>query len=294
MRALAAAGRRASPAWRALIETTQVRLLRPLLAMPPARLRATLRAAGVAWVEDPTNRDPHRLRAASAAAAPDRAGAVRRRGTGRRGVGSGRARAGSERGIAGGLAALRRCGRRASRCSRRGPLRAAALGALHPGDHRARRYPPPPRRVAATRGGPATGDHGRCRLLPAGGWARACWSCGSGGDGAAGACAARRASGTAGSVSAATRRLPGPDAGRAGRRLPPGCAGSRRCRRSCCGPCRRCGAARRLSPSRICSILTVSVRVLCPCCSVRRGRLPAAPFLLALGMHEGRGDPMLT
>lgn len=33
------------------------RLLRPLLPIPPARLRATARAAGLAWAEDPTNQD---------------------------------------------------------------------------------------------------------------------------------------------------------------------------------------------------------------------------------------------
>ncbi len=40
-------------AWRG-----DARLLRPLLTVPPARLRATLRAAGIAWVEDPGNVDP--------------------------------------------------------------------------------------------------------------------------------------------------------------------------------------------------------------------------------------------
>lgn len=39
------------------------RLLRPLLTVPPARLRATLVAAGIEWVEDPTNRDERTLRA---------------------------------------------------------------------------------------------------------------------------------------------------------------------------------------------------------------------------------------
>ncbi len=34
-----------------------VRLLRPMLPIMPARLRATLRAAGVDWLEDPTNAD---------------------------------------------------------------------------------------------------------------------------------------------------------------------------------------------------------------------------------------------
>jgi tRNA(Ile)-lysidine synthase len=36
----------------------RTRLLRPLLSLPATRLRATLSAAGVAWVEDPSNRNP--------------------------------------------------------------------------------------------------------------------------------------------------------------------------------------------------------------------------------------------
>ncbi len=39
------------------------RLLRPLLTVPPGRLRATLRAAGLPWVEDPSNADPRAARA---------------------------------------------------------------------------------------------------------------------------------------------------------------------------------------------------------------------------------------
>jgi tRNA(Ile)-lysidine synthase len=54
------AGLAAMPAAR---ETQFVRLLRPLLSVPPGRLRATLQAAGVRWVEDPSNRDPGALRA---------------------------------------------------------------------------------------------------------------------------------------------------------------------------------------------------------------------------------------
>jgi tRNA(Ile)-lysidine synthase len=46
----------------ALSEQWGLRLLRPLLGIPPVRLRATLRAAGLAWVEDPSNRDQHALR----------------------------------------------------------------------------------------------------------------------------------------------------------------------------------------------------------------------------------------
>jgi tRNA(Ile)-lysidine synthase len=46
----------------AIVERDALRILRPLLGMPPARLRATLRREGVAWVEDPTNEDRRFLR----------------------------------------------------------------------------------------------------------------------------------------------------------------------------------------------------------------------------------------
>ncbi|MBY0430001.1 MAG: tRNA lysidine(34) synthetase TilS, partial [Rhodospirillales bacterium] len=39
-------------------ETETARLLRPLLGVPPQRLRATLRARGQDWIEDPGNRNP--------------------------------------------------------------------------------------------------------------------------------------------------------------------------------------------------------------------------------------------
>jgi tRNA(Ile)-lysidine synthase len=45
-----------------LVETRRLRLLRPLLAVPPARLRATLEATGVTWIEDPSNVDVQALR----------------------------------------------------------------------------------------------------------------------------------------------------------------------------------------------------------------------------------------
>lgn len=45
-----------------LVEIRRLRLLRPLLAMPPARLRATLASAAVAWIEDPSNTDAAALR----------------------------------------------------------------------------------------------------------------------------------------------------------------------------------------------------------------------------------------
>jgi tRNA(Ile)-lysidine synthase len=44
-------------------ETPALALLRPLLGIAPGRLRATCRAAGLAWIDDPTNRDPRFARA---------------------------------------------------------------------------------------------------------------------------------------------------------------------------------------------------------------------------------------
>jgi tRNA(Ile)-lysidine synthase len=63
MRRLSGSGPAGRAAMPALTETARVRLLRPLLTVPPVRLRATLRAAGLAWVEDPSNADPATLRA---------------------------------------------------------------------------------------------------------------------------------------------------------------------------------------------------------------------------------------
>jgi tRNA(Ile)-lysidine synthase len=45
-----------------VVESHDVRFIRPLLGVPPGRLRATLRAAGLAWVDDPSNRNPAALR----------------------------------------------------------------------------------------------------------------------------------------------------------------------------------------------------------------------------------------
>ncbi len=71
-----------------VVETGWGRIVRPLLGVAPGRLRATLAAAGLDWIEDPTNRDARWTRArvraglgreagAAAAAAARRAGAAR-------------------------------------------------------------------------------------------------------------------------------------------------------------------------------------------------------------------------
>ncbi len=55
----------------ALVETARLRLLRPLLTVPPVMLRRLLLAQGVGWVEDPSNADPTTLRAQLRAAHDD-------------------------------------------------------------------------------------------------------------------------------------------------------------------------------------------------------------------------------
>jgi tRNA(Ile)-lysidine synthase len=62
MRALAGSAPAGLAGMAALVETRRLRLLRPLLAVSPMRLRATLEALGVTWVEDPSNADMTALR----------------------------------------------------------------------------------------------------------------------------------------------------------------------------------------------------------------------------------------
>lgn len=58
----------------AMVELPECRILRPLLPVPAARLRATLRLRGQAWIDDPSNRNPAfarvRIRAALDGHAP--------------------------------------------------------------------------------------------------------------------------------------------------------------------------------------------------------------------------------
>jgi tRNA(Ile)-lysidine synthase len=57
-----------------LVELPTVRLLRPLLGLPPGGLRALLRARRISWVEDPSNHDKHYLRVRLRLLASDRDG----------------------------------------------------------------------------------------------------------------------------------------------------------------------------------------------------------------------------
>jgi tRNA(Ile)-lysidine synthase len=74
MRALSGSGSRGLAGMPALVETRYVRMLRPLLDIAPGRLREYLRVRSVAWIEDPSNRDPVALRSRLRAARADPAG----------------------------------------------------------------------------------------------------------------------------------------------------------------------------------------------------------------------------
>lgn len=54
-----------------VVELPALRLLRPLLSVPRTRLEATLRARRLAWIEDPSNRDPVHARVRMRRLAPD-------------------------------------------------------------------------------------------------------------------------------------------------------------------------------------------------------------------------------
>lgn len=62
IRALGGSGPAGLAAMLPLVETAGPRILRPLLAVPPARLRQLLLSRGIEWVEDPSNSDRAYLR----------------------------------------------------------------------------------------------------------------------------------------------------------------------------------------------------------------------------------------
>ncbi len=72
----------------------EARVLRPMLGVAPARLRATLCAAGLAWAEDPGNRDPASARGAL------RVGSLPVEALCDRAAAAGRARVAAERAVA--------------------------------------------------------------------------------------------------------------------------------------------------------------------------------------------------
>ncbi len=140
------------------------RLLRPLLAIPSDRLRVTLRQAGLAWIEDPSNRDSAalrtrlRLRLAASGETPAlladaQAHALRRRA--------------AESATAAALARIAVFRPEGFAVLSPGPWPPAALSAaLRTVGGRA--YPPDPRGVARLAASPQPATLGGVRLLPAG------------------------------------------------------------------------------------------------------------------------------
>lgn len=90
MRAARGSGRDGLAGMAALVEWREARLLRPLLAIPRARLTATLQARGVPWIDDPSNADPRferaRLRSGQVAPVGDVSGEGMRRAERERGL----------------------------------------------------------------------------------------------------------------------------------------------------------------------------------------------------------------
>jgi tRNA(Ile)-lysidine synthase len=74
IRALGGSAASGMAAMSPLVETAELRLLRPLLAVAPARLRAHLQMARAEWIEDPSNQDTRALRPRLRALRADRDG----------------------------------------------------------------------------------------------------------------------------------------------------------------------------------------------------------------------------
>ncbi|MEJ1979257.1 MAG: tRNA lysidine(34) synthetase TilS [Acetobacteraceae bacterium] len=156
----------------ALAESDSIRLVRPLLTVPPGRLRATLQAAGLDWVEDPTNAD---LRTTRARLRAELAGDLALLPVAAR---NGRAREAAERAAAAELAQRARLYPEGYVVITPGPISPAAL-ALLLRTVSGGRLPAPQARWRPWRAprGPAT--LAGVRVLPAAGWGRAgCW-CGN-------------------------------------------------------------------------------------------------------------------
>lgn len=168
IRAAAGSGGSGLAGMAALSETALVRRLRPLLDIPPGRLRATLRAAGSGWVEDPSNQDmtQHRARVRLALDDPEGDG-WRTRAACAAALHHGVARRAAEAGIAAVLAEQVAVYPEGYALLRPGPVPAPALASLL-GMLSGAAYPPSARAVAAMAAAPRPGTLAGVQLLPAG------------------------------------------------------------------------------------------------------------------------------
>ena len=152
----------------ARVETPRLCWLRPLLDLPPARLRATLVAAGLGWAEDPSNADPAATRARLRALRADRAGAgPATRALVAAAAAAGATRAAAEAGWAALLAARAVLRPEGFALLDPAPLPPEALGALIRTIAGAA-HPPRGRALAALAAAPRPATLGGARLLPAG------------------------------------------------------------------------------------------------------------------------------
>jgi tRNA(Ile)-lysidine synthase len=152
----------------ASVQIGDIRLLRPLLAVAPGRLRLTLCERGIEWAEDPTNTDPHYLRPRLRAmrADPEGAGAETLE-LCEAALAAGSLRRAEEMRTAHWLASHATIRREGFAILPAGPWPARALAALLRvcgGRHHA----PPPQHVAALAAAPRPACLGGARLVPAG------------------------------------------------------------------------------------------------------------------------------
>lgn len=168
MRLLAGSGPSGLAGMAALVETEAMRLLRPLLRVPPVLLRDRLRAAGLDWVEDPSNANPAATRNRLRRLRADRDGAgPATSALGDAAAHRGLARAARECAIAQVLARRIRMQPEGFAVLTPGPIAPDALAAVLR-MLAGRAYLPPPGAVAALARAPRPATLGGVRLLPAG------------------------------------------------------------------------------------------------------------------------------
>ncbi len=150
----------------ALVELPTVRLLRPLLGVPPGVLRGLLETKGIGWIEDPSNRDQHALRVRLRLLAGDRDGPAAARLAAAAGV-AGAARQAAETQAADRLAQAASLHPEGFAVLTQAAIPPNALAALIQAIGGAP-YPPAPDAVAVLAARPAPATLGGVRLLPAG------------------------------------------------------------------------------------------------------------------------------
>jgi tRNA(Ile)-lysidine synthase len=151
----------------ALAETASLRLLRPLLDVPPDRLRHMLTKAGMEWVEDPSNRDPHALRTRLRQRREGSELAVGTIALCAAAASAGRQRAERDRAVAAVLANRVSIRPEGFAILAPGPITPDALSAVIQTIGGAP-YPPPSDQIAALAEGPGPATIAGVRLLPAG------------------------------------------------------------------------------------------------------------------------------